>query len=435
MHRDSAPIPQVDSHSDRALISSASRRFLSLGMLLLLLAGIAVLTGVALLPFYNASAEGAHRSVQAMQASPELRVLRATHYWSSALLILAGAAFVVYGLISSSYRRPLGLAWVAGVSMTLLFLLFQLTGHILPWDRHAVCTAGVETGIAENVPVVGSVQARLLRGGETVGPRTLSIWYRAHIALLPVALLGLAGLFLVPLRKAGIRPGIPRALVGGTLAILLLLGVGMAAPLGAPAGPSDYGCFTARPEWYVLPLHSLLTLAQSLGPNLAFIGTVIIPGIVVLGLLALPWLDHRAVEEPPSRRVRGSVAVGGVAMLALVAISAGNMAMPFGPRQDGVAAVASRPTALDTPLDLTLVARGKALFNEHSCISCHTVKGQGGKIGPVLDGTGTRHPDLNWHINHLRAPFRVVAGSTMPDYSHLSEEDLRALSTYLLSLK
>jgi len=435
MHRDSVPIPQADSHSDRALISSASRRFLSLGVLLLLLAGMAVLTGVALLPFYDASAEGAHRSVQTLQASPALRALRATHYWSSALLILAGGVYVAYGLLTASYRRPLHLAWATGVSMTLLFLLFQLTGHILPWDRHAVCTAGVETGIAENVPLLGPIQARLLRGGEAVGPKTLFVWYRAHIAFLPVMLLGLAGLFFWALRRAGVRLGVPYALAGGTLAILLLLGASVAAPLGMPAGPSDYGCFTARPEWYVLPLHSLLTLAQRLGPNLAFMGTVVIPGVVLLGLLALPWLDRHVASEPPSRQVRSSVAIGGVALTALIAVSAKHMAMPFGPRQDGAAAAASKSTVTNTSLDPALIGRGKVLFEEHACLSCHTVKGRGGKIGPALDGTGLRHPDLNWHVNHLRSPSRMVSGSTMPDYSHLSEEDLRAIGTYLLSLK
>src|ERR1051326_3996141 len=88
------------------------QRFASRGVGLLALALVAVVTGVALLPFYSASAEGAYHSVAAMQASLPLRLLRGVHHWAAALLILLGAAYLVYGLISCSYRYPWRLAWV-----------------------------------------------------------------------------------------------------------------------------------------------------------------------------------------------------------------------------------------------------------------------------------------------------------------------------------
>src|SRR5438132_554308 len=53
----------------------ASQRFVSFGTLLLLLAIVAVVTGIALWPFYNATAEGAYRSVEAIQRSVPLRLL------------------------------------------------------------------------------------------------------------------------------------------------------------------------------------------------------------------------------------------------------------------------------------------------------------------------------------------------------------------------
>ena len=69
---------------------------------------------------------------------------------------------------------------------------------------------------------------------------------------------------------------------------LLLAAVAVPAPLGPPATPEHYTSYAARPEWYVLPLHGLLGLAQRINPGLAFIGTVVIPGLAVAWLLALP---------------------------------------------------------------------------------------------------------------------------------------------------
>src|SRR5262249_55377264 len=120
-----------------------------------------------------------------------------------------GGAFLVYGVFTHAYRRPYQFAWLAAVAMVLLFFLLQLTGHLLPWDSLGVSSAAIETGIAENMPVVGPVQARILRGGAAGGPATLTIWYTAHIVLLPAALALLAAIFFTQTRRgqaSGTRP-------------------------------------------------------------------------------------------------------------------------------------------------------------------------------------------------------------------------------------
>jgi ubiquinol-cytochrome c reductase cytochrome b subunit len=411
-------------------------RFASFGSGLLVLALIAALTGIALQPFYRPIAGQAHPSVAAIQASPLLGVVRSAHYWASALLILLGAATLVYGLFTCSYRRPFQLAWVAAVGLVLVFFFFQLTGHLLPWDRHAVSTTAIETGIAENAPVVGPMQAQLLRGGDAVSPRTLNVWYTAHVALLPVLLVGLAWLFLTQLRRAGARWRLPGAALTVALVALLMAAVGAPAPLGPEATPADYGSYAARSEWYVLPLHGLLTLAQSIRPSLAFIGTMVIPGMAVLAVLALPWLDRRRVGEPLSRLVRGGAAFGLAAIFVLTVTHLGSMAPLFGPKTPPDARVAAaRSTTGTASLDPALVQQGKALVQKNGCLGCHKVAGQGGAVGPALDGTGARHADLDWQIRHLKDPAAVTPGSTMPPYKQLSDADLRAIATYLLSLK
>lgn len=417
--------------------ASTSRRFLSFGTGLLALALIAVFTGLILLPFYHATAGAVYQSVAAIQRSAPLRILRAAHHWASALLLVLGAVYLVFGLFTGAYRRPFQFAWTAAVLLVLLFFSLQLTGHLLPWDSQAVSTAAIETGIAANAPVIGPAQAQFLRGGgEAVSSRTLTVWYIAHVGLLPLALACLAALFLSQWRRVGSRWSVPRAPIAAATSLLLLIAIALPDRLGAPATSADYRSYTAPPEWYVLPLHTLLDIAQRIGPDKAFLGTMVIPGLVILWLLTLPWLDPKQAHHPPSALVRGAVALGLAGAVALTLVNVQNMEPLYGPEKTPAASsmLAKMPYA-HTPLDPTLVKKGQALFSQNSCSGCHKVAGQGGAVGPPLDGESARHPDFNWQIQHLKEPSSMTPGSTMPPYKQLSDADLHALAEFLLSLK
>jgi nitric oxide reductase subunit C len=80
-------------------------------------------------------------------------------------------------------------------------------------------------------------------------------------------------------------------------------------------------------------------------------------------------------------------------------------------------------------------SKGQVLFQQHNCNACHQIMGIGGTSGPDLSHVGTRRPDIEWHIRHLKKPGSVVPGSAMPEYSHLSDDDLRELAEFLVSLK
>jgi quinol-cytochrome oxidoreductase complex cytochrome b subunit len=421
-------------------LESASTRetgtdFARLGAALLFLALVAVVSGLALVPFYRATALEAHRSVLGMERSLPLQILRAAHHWLSALLLVLGAVYLVYGIATRAYRRPRQWAWVAAVGVVVLCFLFQLTGHLLPWDRHAVSTAVVEIGIGANAPVIGPLQARILRGGgDAVGPQTLTAWYVAHVALLPLALAVLAWIFLYPTRRAGDSPEAPRMPVVIALLDVLLAAVAAAAPLGPAASEADYQNFSAPPEWYVLSLHGLMSLAQRVNPGLSFMGSMVIPGLALLLIVALPWLDRRAPDAPSSRRVL--VATFGVLAGVLVfTVANADRAAPLFTAPDLPAAAANPGAGDAASLDPKLVSRGAQLAESNGCLGCHKVGAKGTAVGPSLDGTGTRHPDVAWHLRHLKDPPAVVPGSTMPPYSQLSADDLLALATYLASLK
>src|SRR5690606_18959404 len=54
--------------------------------------------------------------------------------------------------------------------------------------------------------------------------------------------------------------------------------------------------------------------------------------------------------------------------------------------------------------------------------------------GPDLTYIGRRIPDMTYQIEHLKDPRKFKPDSIMPTYRYLSEQDLRDLAAYLVSL-
>lgn len=71
------------------------------------------------------------------------------------------------------------------------------------------------------------------------------------------------------------------------------------------------------------------------------------------------------------------------------------------------------------------------IFNQ-MCIACHSLEGQGGVVGPKLDGVGSRMT-MNQIEVWLKDPAKVKPGTAMPNLG-LSEEATRELAAYLSTL-
>ena len=72
------------------------------------------------------------------------------------------------------------------------------------------------------------------------------------------------------------------------------------------------------------------------------------------------------------------------------------------------------------------------VFNQ-MCVACHSLGGQGGRVGPALDDIGAKR-DLNYIAKWLKDPQSIKADTTMPKLP-LSDEDITELSAFLSSLK
>jgi cbb3-type cytochrome oxidase cytochrome c subunit len=75
---------------------------------------------------------------------------------------------------------------------------------------------------------------------------------------------------------------------------------------------------------------------------------------------------------------------------------------------------------------------GAMVYQTQQCGACHQVNGMGQKLGPVLNGVGTRR-SREWLEQHFRDPQKMSPGSTMPPYKFTSK-DMDRIVSYLMAL-
>lgn len=73
---------------------------------------------------------------------------------------------------------------------------------------------------------------------------------------------------------------------------------------------------------------------------------------------------------------------------------------------------------------------GRALFGELRCVSCHSINGRGGTMGPELTRIGDK-VRRDWLFSFLKNPHRTQPATEMLQY-RLTDDQLRDLTAYLL---
>lgn len=72
------------------------------------------------------------------------------------------------------------------------------------------------------------------------------------------------------------------------------------------------------------------------------------------------------------------------------------------------------------------------VFNQ-LCVACHALSGQGGVVGPALDGVGARR-DRDYLVKWLRDPQGVKPGTAMPKLP-LTDAEVDELTAFLSTLR
>ncbi len=91
------------------------------------------------------------------------------------------------------------------------------------------------------------------------------------------------------------------------------------------------------------------------------------------------------------------------------------------------------PPAAAAPISAASQAAAKPAMFSGVCMSCHQVAGQGGTVGPALDGVGSRMTEIEI-ATFIGDPQKVRPGTAMPNLG-LSEPVKTELASYLAGLR
>ncbi len=370
---------------ERLALERLKRRFLGkpfpvhstffLGEIALLCFVVLVLTGLYLALFYEPSSAtlnvaggtglpAAYASAVFIDAHPFGALVRRMHHWSAHLMIAAIILHMLRIFFSASYRKPREINWVLGLGLLGVTIGASVAGYLLPYDQFSVTATAIGYGITRSMPWIGPRVADLLFAGRFPSPGTVARFFTYHVVFAPAALISLVSVHLVILMHqkhteaavptAAERPAGARTIAGIPfwpqqillMVVLFLLLVAAAAALSAflPVHPSElYGppgpaTPEVKPDWYLLWVYGALKLipgslsihvpGATIGSEA--IGAMLVPGLIGLALLLVPWLDRSRAsefyaEDPRSSPVRLAAGLVMLTLLASLSLAAFNV--------------------------------------------------------------------------------------------------------------
>ena len=196
--------------------------------------------------------------------------------------------------------------------------------------------------------------------------------------------------------------------------------------------PADPGTtnFVPRPDWYFYFLFYLLRIFK--WPESVILATVGIPTILLIILLALPFVDLRTERRLGRRPVAVVAAV-------LVVISMGVLTYKGATAKEAIAsevvqAVPSWAQRQGFTNNAEAVA-GAKIFASSGCTACHTYLGTGSSNqgAPDLSNEATRGKSKQQLMAYIRDPSQF-GNNVMPKFG-FSDQQLSQLAAFLLASK
>jgi mono/diheme cytochrome c family protein len=207
-------------------------------------------------------------------------------------------------------------------------------------------------------------------------------------------------------------------------------GAGWLGPLYSDQADPGTTSFVPRPDWYFYFLFYLLRIFK--WPDSVLLGTVGIPTLIMVLMLALPFVDMRRERRLSRRPVA-------VVMTILTVIAMGTLTYKGATARESLASEteAAVPNWVKKQGLPANAVPGAKLFAQSGCLTCHTYLGTGSSnLGaPDLSAEGAKNQGLQFQINHLKCPSCVHPGSPMPPFASLGDDNIRKLAIFLEASK
>jgi quinol-cytochrome oxidoreductase complex cytochrome b subunit len=283
---------------------------------------IQLITGTLLMLYYHPSIPQAYADMKDLQFVISSGVLlRNLHRWSAHAMVFLVFVHMAKVFYRRAYRPPRELNWVVGVCLLLLTLLLSYTGYLLPWDQLSYWGTTVGSNIMSSIPWLGDKLRFTLLGGNTVNANALLRFYVLHTMILPLTVILLISIHLWRLHQDGgmytvgadggtvpsgsgapasppeegtlsYRQLLFREIIGIEVlaAVLILIALRWNAPLEQLADPL-HTPNPAKAPWYFTGLQELLHYFPP------FVAGIILPGLIVLSLVVIPFFHVNIKEE------------------------------------------------------------------------------------------------------------------------------------------
>ena len=363
------------------------------------------ITGIFLWMAYSPSSQTAWESVYYIEHGMQGGwLLRGIHHYTAHAMIVLLVLHLMQVVIDGAYKAPREVNFWFGVILLILVMGLSLTGYLLPWDQKGYWATKVATSISATTPYIGPEVQKLIVGGTDYGHHTLTRFFAWHAGVLPGAIIVLLVGHIYLFRRHGITAKEPKLKPDAAfwpdqvlkdavaclavMAAVLLLTIKFGAELTAPADPGD-NYAAARPEWYFMFLFELLKYFP--GESEVW-GAIILPGLVVLLVCAMPFLGRWRLGHRFNIGMLW-VLLCGVGMLTWLAYNADrrNPGFMAAAKQAAIDAervkeLAGGPRGIPSSGAVTLLrtdpyTQGPKLFAKN-CASCHRYGGHDG-LGEV----------------------------------------------------
>lgn len=273
-----------------------------LGMLTFITFVILGISGALLMFYYEPIITRAWDSVQFINDDVPFGFhIRNIHYHGSNAMVLLAILHMYYQYFSGRYKIRNEVLWVTGVILGTVTILEAFTGYDIIFSERAELAISIAASLTNSMPVVGSTIREAMFGS---GFHDFVLrFYAQHVFILPLVMLGLMAVHM------------PRFLVFDVPMVMAISGAvlitGGVFPidLGFKFEPTVPPGITV-PEWYLTGLYAFLRTQYD-----KFVTGVLWPGLFILSLLLIPFIDRYKKFSWKDRPIITSLGITGISQI------------------------------------------------------------------------------------------------------------------------
>ncbi len=174
----------------------------AMGMVLAVMFGLLIISGLFLLMYYKPDTNLAFDSVNYTIMSDVAYgwLFRHIHGVAASVIFLVIYIHMFSGIYYNSYKAGREMIWISGVLLFGIFSAEAFSGYMLPWGQMSYWAATVITNLFGLIPVIGDDLVFWIRGDYVVADATLTRFFMLHVLLLPLVIIKIIGLHMYALR-------------------------------------------------------------------------------------------------------------------------------------------------------------------------------------------------------------------------------------------